>query len=119
MYGKEQPRRINIISYIVSITLGIATALLSAIVVGLYNDNKRIRYDRKNLRMEHEEAMDAGLRSILRELLVQLHKEVSEQGYINRRQRERWEELFIAYHGLNGNGMITDMNDEVRELPIK
>lgn len=87
--------------------------------MGLYNDNKRIRNDRKSLRMEHEEAIDAGLRSILRELLVQLHKDVTDQRHITRRQRERWEELFIAYHRLKGNGMITDMNDEVRELPIK
>ncbi|MGX8833956.1 hypothetical protein ACWG0P_07055 [Amedibacillus sp. YH-ame6] len=111
--GNEQ------IETITTIILSVTTTLLGAIVVGLYKDTKRLRSERKNKNEGREEAMRIGMCSVLREHLVKLHAEATSQGYITRRQRERWEEMFKSYHALGGNGMITDMNDEIRDLPIK
>lgn len=45
--------------------------------------------------------------------------EWTKRGYITKHGIENFTEMYDAYHTLGGNGMITHLLKEVKELPIK
>lgn len=102
------------------------SALLSAVIISLYKDNKRLRKDRKKLRVDNEEknkllmkAIASGVCSLLRERMKSIYQDVINKGYITSAQREVWEKCFKSYITLGGNGIIKDMNEEIRDVKIR
>ena len=57
-------------------------------------------------------------RELLAYFLTRLHAQLDLQKKITTNQRREWDKMFNIYQNLGGNGLIADMDAEVRELDI-
>lgn len=64
-------------------------------------------------------ANSKGTMLLLRAQLIEYHQKWTERGYVTRHGLENFIEMYEAYHALGGNGMVTQLLKEVKELPIK
>lgn len=81
--------------------------LLGYIVWVLKNQNK------------NRDANSKGTMLLLRVQLIEYHEEWTKRGYVTKHGIENFIEMYDAYHALGGNGMVTQLLEEVKELPIK
>lgn len=65
------------------------------------------------------DANSKGTMLLLRVQLIEYHREWMERGYSTKHGIENFMEMYEAYHSLGGNGMVTHLLEEVKELPIK
>ena len=65
------------------------------------------------------ESMRRGLLAIIRNDLILIHNDAVKKGSISFTQAENAREMFRAYTDLGGNGVITDMMKELRDLPTE
>lgn len=63
-------------------------------------------------------ARDQALRSLLRVKLIDYHDKYMGEGEIPSYALDNYEDMFEAYTGLGGNGMIKQMHEEMKELKI-
>lgn len=63
-------------------------------------------------------ARDQALRSLLRVQLIEYHDKYVERGEIPSYALDNYEDMFGAYVGLGGNGLIKQMHEEIHELKI-
>lgn len=85
----------------------ILTALMGYIVWLLKNQKK----DR--------DANSKGTMLLLRVQLIEYHDKYMAHGNIPSYAYDNFIEMYEAYHSLGGNGMITKMYEEIRELHLK
>ena len=85
----------------------ILTALMGYIV-GLLKNQKKDR-----------DANSKGTMLLLRVQLIEYHDKYMTQGNIPSYAYDNFIEMYEAYHSLGGNGMITKMYEEIRELHLK
>lgn len=71
---------------------------------------------RQNLKRD---ANSKGTMLLLRVQLIEYHEEWVKRGYVTKHGIENFLEMYEAYHSLGGNGMVTHLLEEVKELPIK
>lgn len=66
-----------------------------------------------------QEAMITAQRDLMRERLLDAYYRCTSKGFFTREERETYEELFSCYTQppFNGNGVIHDLWDIIRELP--
>ena len=65
-------------------------------------------------------AQQDGIRTLLRNELVRLHRDLVEaQGWCTLEDKEYAERTYIAYHELGGNGTGTVLYEDIMALPIK
>ena len=65
------------------------------------------------------DANSRGTMLLLRVQLIEYHDKYMEQGDIPSYAYENFVEMYEAYHELGGNGMVTKMYEEIRELHLK
>ena len=65
------------------------------------------------------DANSRGTMLLLRVQMIEYHDKYVAQGYIPSYAYENFCEMYEAYHELGGNGMITHMFDENKELEIR
>ena len=65
------------------------------------------------------DANSEGTKCLLRVKLIEYHDRYISEESIPSYALSNWIEMYNAYEGLGGNGMIKGMNDEVHRLPIK
>lgn len=106
-------------NYFITGAVSFTVGLLSFMVQQLYKDNKRLRENRKNMNLTKESAIKEALCCLLRVKLIEYHDKYMELGEIPSYAYQNWVMMYEAYHDLGGNGMITKMNDEIKELSIK
>lgn len=58
-----------------------------------------------------------GMISLLRNEIIRIYEKYTNLGYCPSYMKENIEEMYISYHKLGGNGMITIMVDEIYKLP--
>lgn len=85
----------------------VLTALMGYIVFLLKNQKK----DR--------DANSKGTMLLLRVQLIEYHAEWKARDYVTKHGLQNFLEMYDAYHALGGNGMVTELLNEVKELPIK
>lgn len=88
-------------------TYTIALPLLLGYIVCLLKEQKHAR-----------NANSEGTKCLLRVKLIEYHDLYMEKQTIPSYALQNWVEMFHAYKGLGGNGMIDGMNNEVHHLPI-
>ena len=64
------------------------------------------------------DANSEGTKCLLRVKLIEYHDKYIDQGNIPSYALTNWIDMYSAYKGLGGNGMIEAMDKEVRSLPI-
>lgn len=56
---------------------------------------------------------------LLRVQLIEYHSKYTTLGYIPSYAYDNFIEMYKAYHNLGGNGMVTKMYDEIKELHLR
>ena len=85
-----------------------ALVLVALIEAGAARDRKKIK---------NQNAVQDGVRALLRDRIIQAHNHYSEKGYIPVYGMENVLAMYNAYHELGGNGTVTKLVDDLRELP--
>ena len=88
-------------------TYTIALPILLGYIVWLLKNQKKSR-----------DANSRGTMLLLRVQLIEYHDKYMSLGHIPSYAYENFCEMYEAYHSLGGNGMITHMYEEVKELEI-
>lgn len=65
------------------------------------------------------DANSRGTMLLLRAQLIDYHKEWKEREYITKHGLETFMEMYNAYHDLGGNGMVTHLLEEIKEMEIR
>lgn len=89
-------------------TYAVALPILLGYIVWLLKRQKRDR-----------DANSEGTMLLLRVQLIEYHEEWMGRGYTTKHGIQNFIEMYEAYHSLGGNGMITQLLEDVKELPIK
>ena len=89
-------------------TYQIALPIVLGYIVWLLQNQKKDR-----------DANSKGTMLLLRVQLIEYHDKYMALGEITSYAYENFTEMYEAYHKLGGNGMITKMYEEIRELHLK
>ena len=89
-------------------TYTVALPIVLGYIVWLLQRKKRDR-----------DANSKGTMLLLRVQLIEYHDKYMEQGNIPSYAYDNFIEMYEAYHELGGNGMVTKMYEEIRELHLK
>ena len=91
----------------------ITTSLMGYVIWVLQNNRKKeaFRIEEENKRIEEDnrkqQALTEGTRMILLYMLERLYEEYKIQDYVTHEQRDRFHNIYDAYHALGGNGYGT------------
>lgn len=89
-------------------TYTVALPIVLGYIVWLLKRQKRDR-----------DANSKGTMLLLRVQLIEYHDKYMEHGNIPSYAYDNFIEMYEAYHELGGNGMVTKMYEEIRELHLK
>ena len=89
-------------------TYTIALPILLGYIVWVLKNQKKDR-----------DANSRGTMLLLKVQLIEYHAEWKSRGYVTKHGIENFMEMYSAYHALGGNGMVTQLLEEIKELPIK
>ena len=93
------------------ITIVSASGILGVLTTALI---KRVKRDRK-----HDEATERGLQALLRDRLIYQYEKYKDKGFAPIYARENFENLYTQYHNLGANGVMYDIHEEFRKLPVR
>ena len=100
-------------------------ALISGIVLIVINrslkkrDAKQEEIRKQNLEMERQnKAIMLGVQAILRDRLLQGYRHYIDKGFAEYDDRENMENIYTQYHALGANGVMDDMREKFRSLPM-
>ena len=73
------------------------------------------------IRLQHQQnvAVRAGLRAILRDRLLQTYHAGACRGFAAPDERQNFENLYVQYHALRGNGVMDDVRKKYFALPME
>lgn len=97
----------------------IALPIILGYIVWLLQTQKTERVKADKRQETDSEAQKEGIMLLLRVQLIEYHDKYMERGEIPSYAYENFCAMYDAYHKLGGNGMITKMFEEIKELNIK
>lgn len=103
------------VGYIFSGLVSLSVAILAYVIQSLIKENRRLR-DADRIK---EEALAEGVTCLLRVKLIEHHSKYTQADRVSSHGYENWFEMYHAYKGLGGNGMVEHMKEEMEELHIK
>ena len=68
---------------------------------------------------QRQKATERGIRALLRDRIVQAYYHYSERGWITLHGLENVEALYREYHALGGNGPVTKLVEDLRDLEVR
>lgn len=68
-------------------------------------------------RDEESRMIRNGITAVLRDRIVQAYMYYESKGYLPLKERENIYMMYVAYHDLGGNGLVTQLYNEMQELP--
>lgn len=72
---------------------------------------------RLEIERQKNEAIAAGVQSLLRESIVSNYNKYQERGYCPIFAKESLKKLYAAYHGLGGNDVATELYQKMLRMP--
>lgn len=95
-------------------------AIYSAAVVvallGVMLSNRRVEKEKAD---EENDIFKSALRALLRSELMRTHHHAVRDGHASTLDKEIMERTYQSYHRLGGNGIATNLHDEMMALPTK
>lgn len=110
-----------IVKYWVEWAFGLIIAGFGFVVKRLSAKIKKEKEAREQLAQQaaaETEALKAGMKSLLRRQIIADCKEAMRDGYCDETVRDTITAMYEAYHGLGGNGSVTDAYNSMRKLPL-
>lgn len=89
-------------------TYTISLPIILGYIIWLLQNQKKVR-----------DANSEGTKCLLRVKLIEYHDKFMEREKIPSYALKNWIEMYNAYVGLGGNGMMVGMDKEIRNLPIE
>lgn len=91
---------------------------MAAIVAafGIMLSSKRAEKEKAD---EESELVKSALRALLRSELMRTHHQAVRDGYASTVEKEVMERTYQSYHRLGGNGIATNLHDEMMSLPTR
>nr|UVX93155.1 MAG: hypothetical protein [Bacteriophage sp.] len=96
--------------------LAIYSAAAIVSVLGIMLSHMR---SEKQKAEEDNELVKSALRALLRSELMRTHHHAMRDGYAATVDKEVMERTYRSYHNLGGNGIATNLYDEMMSLPTK
>ena len=100
-----------VVKYWVQWACGIGAAALSA--------GMRLLYRRQKQSDLRQRATELGIQALLRDRIIQAYYHYSERSWITLHGLENVEALYKEYHALGGNGTVTKLVEDLRELEVR
>lgn len=66
-----------------------------------------------------QRATERGIRALLRDRIVQAYYHYSDRGWITLHGLENVEAMYQEYHALGGNGTVTKLVEDIRQLEVR
>ena len=85
-------------------------------VLGIMLSNRRIEKKKAD---EENELVKSALRALLRSEIMRTHHQAVRDGHASTVDKEIMERTYQSYHQLGGNGIATNLHDEMMALPTK
>lgn len=96
--------------------LAIYSAAAVVALLGVMLSNRRTEKEKAD---EESELVKSALRALLRSELMRTHHQAVRDGYSSTVDKEIMERTYQSYHQLGGNGIATNLHDEMMALPTK
>lgn len=96
--------------------LAIYSAAAIVAVLGIMLSSRRIEKEKAD---EENELVKSALRALLRSELMRTHHQAVRDGHASTVDKEVMERTYQSYHQLGGNGIATNLHDEMMALPTK
>lgn len=96
--------------------LAIYSAAAVVALLGVMLSNRRTEKEKAD---EESELVKSALRALLRSELMRTHHQAVRDGYASTVDKEIMERTYHSYHQLGGNGIATNLHDEMMALPTK
>ena len=93
-------------------------ALFSGILTGL-SFIVKMMWNRQKQEDCRQKAIELGIQALLRDRVVQAYYHYTERGWITLHGLEAAEKMYTEYYNLGGNGTVTKLMEDLRELPVK
>lgn len=100
-----------ILKYWVQWACGIGAAAIAA--------SFRYLLKRQKASDARQRATELGIQALLRDRIIQAYYHYSERGWITLHGLENVEALYKEYHALGGNGTVTKLVEDLRELEVR
>ena len=71
------------------------------------------------VQIRQNRAMKNGLQAILRDRLLQCFQHCRKQGFATSDERRNFENMYVQYHALGGNGVMDDVRHRFFDLPME
>lgn len=110
-----------VVKYWVEWVFGLLIGGLGILVKALFGKMKREKKAREDLEAKAAAetlALKDGMKSLLRRQIIADCKEAGRLGYCDETQRDTITAMYEAYHGLGGNGTVSDAYNSMRQLPL-
>ena len=85
-------------------------------LLGVMLSNRRVEKEKAD---EESELVKSALRALLRSELMRTHHQAVRDGYASTVDKEVMERTYRSYHSLGGNGIATNLHDEMMALPTR
>ena len=93
----------------------IILSILSA--SGILGIGTRAILSRLHRQETQQKALEMGIQALLRDRMLHSYNKYTELGYAPVYAKENFENMYQQYHGLGGNGVMTQLHAEFMELP--
>lgn len=110
-----------IIKYWVEWAFGAVLAIIGFLIRHLYARIKKEREAREALEQKaraETDAVKAGMKALLRRQVLADCKQAAQDGFCPADTRDTITAMYDAYHGLGGNGSVSDAYSRMRQLPL-
>lgn len=94
--------------------LAIYSAAAIVAIFGIMLSGKRAEKEKAE---EENELVKSALRALLRSELMRTHHQAVRDGHASTVDKEVMERTYQSYHRLGGNGIATNLHDEMMALP--
>lgn len=85
-------------------------------LLGVMLSNRRVEKEKAD---EENELFKSALRALLRSEIMRIHHQAMRNGYASTLDKEVMEHTYQSYHGLDGNGIATNLYDEMMAMPTR
>ncbi len=98
----------------------IITIILSILSAsGILGIGTRAILSRLHRQETQQKALEMGVQALLRDRMLHSYNKYTELGYAPVYAKENFENLYQQYHGLGGNGVMTQLRVAFMELPTE
>ena len=98
----------------------IITIILSILSAsGILGIGTRAILSRLHRQEAQQKALEKGVQALLRDRMLHSYNKYTELGYAPVYAKENFENLYQQYHGLGGNGVMTQLRVAFMELPTE